>query len=73
MEPFASLVNSVHYNVPRVLFNRDLVGPFSHRRTRPWDVACAGDLTESVRKLVDLIGWSDDLESIMKGTMERPS
>lgn len=66
MEPFASLVNSVRYNVPRVLFNRELVGPFSERRKRPWDVACAGDLTESVCKLVDLIGWTEELELLMK-------
>jgi NAD-dependent deacetylase sirtuin 3 len=71
VEPFASLVNAVHYNVPRVLFNRDRVGPFSGRRARPWDIACLGDLTESVQKLVDLIGWSADLESVMKDAMER--
>ena len=66
VEPFAGLVNAVRYHVPRVLFNRDLVGPFSERRKRPSDVVCRGDLTESIYKLVDLLGWTEDLELVMK-------
>lgn len=71
VEPFASLVNSVRSDVPRVLLNRDLVGPFrgkSGKRTR--DVGFTGDLTELIKNLADLAGWKEELESVVEAEGE---
>lgn len=44
VQPFADIVDSVRLNVPRLLFNRDLVGPFHQRLKRRTDVASTGEL-----------------------------
>ena len=49
VEPFASLVTLPRHTVPRVLLNRELVGPFRSSRCRLTDVAVSGDMVESVR------------------------
>lgn len=71
VEPFASLATLSRHTVPRVLLNRELVGPFQSQRCRPTDVAMIGDLVESVRVLVEGAGWSGELEEIMKGVEKR--
>lgn len=63
MEPFASLAGAVRASVPRLLINRDLVGPFAWRR-RPADVVQLGDVVRGVQELVDAIGWSRDLDAL---------
>ena len=42
VEPFAGIVDSVRYDVPRVLFNLVPVGPFKHKKKRLNDVTVAG-------------------------------
>lgn len=64
VEPFASLAGAVRPSVPRLLLNRDLVGPFLWQ-PRARDVALQGDLVEGVRTLVRLLGWGEELERIM--------
>jgi NAD-dependent deacetylase sirtuin 2 len=66
--PFASLVNDVSPTTPRLLFNKNEVGPFvgcavnvenkeENRNKSPRDVAWIGECDEGVRKLVDLLKW----------------
>lgn len=64
MEPFASLAGAVRASVPRLLINRDLVGPFAWRR-RPGDVVQLGDVVSGVRELVDALGWSREMDVLM--------
>lgn len=66
VEPFASLATLSRYTVPRVLLNREVVGPFQPQQCRPTDVAMIGDLVESVKVLVEGAGWSGELEEITK-------
>lgn len=64
MEPFASLAGAVRSSVPRLLINRDLVGPFAWRR-RPTDVVQLGDVVRGTQDLVDAIGWSQEIDALM--------
>lgn len=65
VEPFASLVTLSSGSVPRLLLNRELVGPFKHRgRGRPTDVAVTGDLVESVMGLARGAGWEGELREL---------
>jgi NAD-dependent deacetylase sirtuin 3 len=65
VEPFASLSEAVRSTVPRLLINRDLVGPFAwHPRSR--DVAQLGDLVRSVETLVGLLGWTEELQALVQ-------
>eukprot|EP01102_Stenamoeba_stenopodia_P018824 TRINITY_DN696_c0_g1_i1.p1 TRINITY_DN696_c0_g1~~TRINITY_DN696_c0_g1_i1.p1 ORF type:complete len:798 (+),score=192.75 TRINITY_DN696_c0_g1_i1:215-2608(+) len=60
--PFASLPNDVKKNTPRILINRDAVGPFT--RCGPLDVALLGDCDSGVRELVSLLGWTKEFEQL---------
>lgn len=64
MEPFASLAGAVRASVPRLLINRDLVGPFAFRR-RPGDVVQLGDVVGGVQELVAAIGWRQEMDALM--------
>ncbi|XP_051477867.1 NAD-dependent protein deacetylase sirtuin-3, mitochondrial isoform X1 [Apus apus] len=65
VEPFASLAGAVRGSVPRVLLNRELVGPFAwHQRHR--DVAQIGDVVSGVEKLVELLGWTEEMQTLMQ-------
>ncbi|XP_048862915.1 NAD-dependent protein deacetylase sirtuin-3 isoform X4 [Brienomyrus brachyistius] len=61
IEPFASLVNTVRSTVPRLLLNRDPVGPFQRVPLRRGDYMELGDLLDSVRKLAQILGWHQDI------------
>lgn len=65
MEPFASLVTTTRFDVPRVLINREAVGLFRHRGKRTKDVVLIGDLVGQVRELARLAGWLPELEQLM--------
>ncbi|KAM6067901.1 NAD-dependent protein deacetylase sirtuin-3, mitochondrial isoform 1-T1 [Theristicus caerulescens] len=65
VEPFASLAGAVRSSVPRVLINRDLVGPFAWQR-RYNDVAQLGDVVSGVEKLVELLDWSEEMQTLMQ-------
>lgn len=64
VEPFASLAGAVRGSVPRLLINRDRVGPFAGGR-RPRDVVQLGDVVHGVQTLVDAAGWTEDLKALM--------
>ena len=71
MEPFASLVTLSGHSVPRLLLNRELVGPFQLRRRRSTDVAVCRDVEESVRQLAQGAGWEHSLNNIHKEVTSR--
>lgn len=65
VEPFASLSEAVRSSVPRVFMNREAVGPLAwHPRSR--DVVQLGDLVDSVEKLVELLGWTEELKDLVQ-------
>lgn len=64
VEPFASLAGAVRGSIPRLLINRDLVGPFLWRR-RSHDVALLGDMVQGVQSLVQLLDWTQEMDTLM--------
>ncbi|XP_027871501.1 NAD-dependent protein deacetylase sirtuin-3, mitochondrial isoform X2 [Xiphophorus couchianus] len=64
VEPFASLAGAVRSSVPRLLINRNLVGPFAWGR-RPHDVTQLGDVVSGVKELVDALDWTRELDALM--------
>uniref|UniRef100_A0A3B3DEQ5 Si:dkey-103i16.6 n=1 Tax=Oryzias melastigma TaxID=30732 RepID=A0A3B3DEQ5_ORYME len=65
IEPFASLINSVRSTVPRLLLNRNAVGPFERIPLRRGDHMELGDLADSVRKFAELLGWDGEIQELM--------
>lgn len=70
MEPFASLAGAVRSSVPRVLINQDLVGPFAWQR-RHNDIAQLGDVVSGVEKLVELLGWNEEMQTLIQKEKEK--
>uniref|UniRef100_A0A2K5VVV3 NAD-dependent protein deacetylase n=1 Tax=Macaca fascicularis TaxID=9541 RepID=A0A2K5VVV3_MACFA len=64
VEPFASLTEAVRSSVPRLLINRDLVGPLAWRPRQ--DVAQLGDVVHSVERLVELLGWTEEMRDLVR-------
>ncbi|XP_058859068.1 NAD-dependent protein deacetylase sirtuin-3, mitochondrial-like isoform X4 [Acipenser ruthenus] len=65
VEPFASLAGAVRNSVPRVLINRDLVGPFVYRAPRHNDVLELGDVVSGVERFADKLGWKEELNKLI--------
>ncbi|XP_071415291.1 NAD-dependent protein deacetylase sirtuin-3, mitochondrial isoform X2 [Pithys albifrons albifrons] len=70
VEPFASLAGAVRSSVPRVLINRELVGPFAWQQ-RHNDVAQLGDVVGGVEKLVELLGWNSEMQTLIQKEKEK--
>lgn len=70
MEPFASLAGAVRNSVPRVLINRDLVGPFAWQQ-RYNDVAQLEDVVTGVKKLVELLDWNEEMQTLIQKEKEK--
>lgn len=70
MEPFASLAEAVRSSVPRVLINRELVGSFAWQQ-RHNDVAQLGDVVGGVEKLVELLGWNEEMQTLIQKEKEK--
>lgn len=66
VEPFANIVKMVRPSVPRLLINRDLVGPFKIQTRNSRDVAELGDLCDITRKFVNALKWQADMEEVMR-------
>lgn len=64
VQPFAGIIDTVRFNVPRVLFNRDAVGPFRYSR-RANDVIATGDLITTMQKFVTMIGWRTEMVDLI--------
>jgi len=74
VHPFAGLVDVVSRSTPRLLINREAVGPFDTGRWRkrsPRDSVYLGDADAAVRLLARELGWEEELdEMIAKGRKE---
>ncbi|XP_078584755.1 NAD-dependent protein deacetylase sirtuin-3-like [Branchiostoma floridae x Branchiostoma japonicum] len=66
VEPFASIVNSSRGYVPRVLFNRDPVGPFGRVPLRDTDCAELGDLVQGIQRFTRILGWKQAMEELVE-------
>ncbi|KAK3924679.1 NAD-dependent protein deacetylase sirtuin-2 [Frankliniella fusca] len=79
VQPFASLVDKVRDNCPRLLINREKAGEgdrlmallgmgggmdFSDKSTR--DVAWLGDCDDGCQLMADKLGWGDELRDLIK-------
>lgn len=71
VEPFASLAGAVRRSVPRLLINRDLVGPFAWGTSWPNDVVHLSDVVSGVRALSDALGWTVELETLITAESEK--
>ena len=65
VNPFASLVHQVSKACPRVLFNRERVGPFV-AEDEPRNVFVGGDCDEGVLQLVRLLGWEEEFQDVIR-------
>lgn len=65
VEPFASLCEAVRRSVPRLLINRELVGPLAWR-PRSQDTVQLGDVVLGVERLAGLLGWTEELRDLMR-------
>ncbi|XP_037373206.1 NAD-dependent protein deacetylase sirtuin-3, mitochondrial isoform X1 [Talpa occidentalis] len=68
VEPFASLSEAVRSSVPRLLINRDLVGSLAWS-PRSQDVVQLGDVVQGVEMLVELLGWTAELQDLIQREM----
>lgn len=71
VEPFGSIVDMSRHRVPRVLFNKCAVGPFRRKNRRPNDVVVEGDIVHSIRDFVQRLGWTEDLDTLIKESKEQ--
>lgn len=72
--PFAGLVNLAHPRTPRLLINREAVGPFEYLRsnqTRGNDSLWLGDADDGVRALVEELGWTEEFEKLCREERQR--
>ncbi|XP_072906100.1 NAD-dependent protein deacetylase sirtuin-3, mitochondrial isoform X6 [Hemitrygon akajei] len=67
VEPFASLSEMVRNSVPRILINQDLVGSLTRNPLRSKDVVELGDVVRGVKRLSDLLGWTDQVNQLLSG------
>uniref|UniRef100_A0A8D3D8T2 NAD-dependent protein deacetylase n=1 Tax=Scophthalmus maximus TaxID=52904 RepID=A0A8D3D8T2_SCOMX len=72
VEPFSSLAGAIRSSVPRLLINRELVGPFAWSR-RPHDAVQLGDVVVGVQVLVDALGWTRELDALMAAAADKVS
>ncbi|TPX32368.1 hypothetical protein SmJEL517_g04519 [Synchytrium microbalum] len=76
VQPFASLINQVPDHIPRLLVNMEEVGDqgssalgfdFSHARQEyKRDAIFLGPADEGCRKLAELLGWVDELDTLIE-------
>ncbi|XP_063800745.1 NAD-dependent protein deacetylase sirtuin-3-like isoform X1 [Pseudophryne corroboree] len=69
VEPFASLVYTVTRSTPRVLINRDPVGPFMSN-SDGLNVLELGEVTSAVKRFVQLLGWEHELAELERSDKE---
>lgn len=68
VEPMGSLVECVRSSTPRVLINRERVGPFRFCGMSSCyrDVCYIGDCDEGLRQFCSYLGWEGEVEAILR-------
>ena len=61
VQPFASLINLVSEDTPRLLINKEEVGNFNKEK----DITLLKDCDEGIRELACSLGWSVELEKLI--------
>lgn len=66
VQPFAGILSEASQSTPRLLINREVVGPFAS----PWkgrrnDVTLKGDIVCGVKRLVKLLEWDNEMSQIV--------
>jgi len=61
VNPVASIPTFVSDSVPRVLFNRELVGDYDDTDASYRDVVELGNCDDGVRKFARMCGWEEEL------------
>lgn len=78
--PVNMIPEMVQKKIPRVLFNRELVGSFkkpngmetrrkSYDTSEHRDIYHGGDCDESIRTLCALLGWENELNELNASTL----
>merc|ERR1719376_630092 len=62
--PFAKIVNAIPSKTPRILVNRDKVGPFLNGSRRE-DFSMCGDISYLCRKILLKLGWEYQLDQMI--------
>ena len=62
--PFAGLVEEVSKSTPRLLINREIVGPFKKKVRRSNDAVIKGDIVDGVEKLVKALDWTESIREV---------
>ena len=67
VEPIASMVNEVRDSTPRLLINREAVGPFRFCKMSCCyrDIIYQGECDDGLRELSRLLGWDEEVDSIL--------
>ncbi|WVQ75653.1 hypothetical protein IAR50_005282 [Cryptococcus sp. DSM 104548] len=74
VQPFASLVNYVPSNCPRLLINREPVGPFTSYKSElssSRDLFYEGNADDGSRRLTEQLGWDEELEELVRDGRKR--
>ncbi|RMZ97874.1 NAD-dependent deacetylase sirtuin- mitochondrial, partial [Brachionus plicatilis] len=67
VEPFANIIRGSHFNAPRLLMNRESVGPFKRAKKldKRKDLQMLGDLLDIIDQFVEKLGWTKEFESLV--------
>jgi NAD-dependent SIR2 family protein deacetylase len=71
VQPFASLVEEVRSDVPRLLVNRERPRRAGFRPHARPDVEMLGDCDEMVGLLAEKLGWREELTLLMDSKRDR--
>ena len=77
--PVNMIPEMVHRKIPRILFNRELVGTFkkpngmktrrkSYDTSAERDIFYDGDCDQSIKMLCSLLGWREELDELNSST-----
>lgn len=67
VEPFANIIRGSHFNAPRLLMNKESVGPFKKikKTDRRKDIQILGDLIDIVNGFVNKLGWTPEFDELI--------
>jgi len=64
--PVAGLVHLLPPQIPRVLFNLDVVEPFDEENIKDVDSFYCGDLVTGLKKVVHVLKWKDQMNELLE-------
>ena len=70
VEPFAGVIKASPSHTPRLLINREAVGPFKKTK-RKTDLKLLGDLSQCLDDLIEKLGWKDELENLISNELDK--